>query len=257
VSDIALAENPRAVAGGNGPPEPTPYEIAEQKISDLYDECQHWLDGAPVECQDHADGIGNLKGLLRKAITAAEAARVAEKKPFDEQIAEIQDRYNLLIGDTKKVKGKAVRAIEACDAALHPWLIAEKRRIDEEAKAKREAAEKARRLAEEALRTADESNLTAIAAAEDLVVEAKAAATVANKAERQTTTVGGSFGTRAIGLRSFWVATITDPKEFARYIWANHQNEITDLLPAIAQRLATQRKADMPGCTVTETHKAV
>ena len=37
--DAKLAENPRAVVGGNNPPaKPTPFELAEKAVNDIYDE---------------------------------------------------------------------------------------------------------------------------------------------------------------------------------------------------------------------------
>lgn len=255
MSDAAVADNPRAVAGGNNPPEalePTPYEKSLNEIDDLYAEASLWLDGAPVDSQALADGVGKLTGMLREAAARADAARVAEKKPLDDKIAEIQDRYNLLIGDTKKVKGKAFRAIEACKAALEPWLDAEAKRIAEDARIKREAAEKAQRDAEEALRTADLANLTAQAEAEELVTEAKIAIAVANKAERQTAKVSGGPG-RSIGLRTVWVATMTDVTEAGRHYWRAAPNEMRGFLQSMADTDVRAGRRSIPGFEIVET----
>ena len=58
-------------------------EEAEKAVNDAYGETLLWLDGASIESQEIADGVGNLLALLRAAEAKAEAARVAEKKPFD------------------------------------------------------------------------------------------------------------------------------------------------------------------------------
>lgn len=255
MSDTMIAGNPRAVAGGNNPPL-SPYEAVAKTIDDLYAECGLWLDGAVVDSQSLADGIGNLIALLRAAATKADAARIAEKKPLDEQIEEIQSRYNLLIGDTKKVKGKAIRAIEACKAALQPWLDAERRRIDAEARKAREEAEAATRRAQEAIRAADAANLAEREKAEELIQEAKRADAVATKASKQTAMAGGQFG-RSVSLRTEWVTEITDARAFARYVWSEHHDEIASILPEIAKRLVAQGKREMPGCIIAEMKKAV
>lgn len=248
---VAIAENPRAVIGGNSPPL-TPYEICLKEIDDLYDEASLWLDGAKVDSPELADGIGNLMGLLRAAVAKADAARIVEKKPHDDKITEIQDRYNALIGDTKKVKGKAIRGIEACKAALQPWLDAERKRIDEEARLAREAAEKKQREAEEALRAADAANLAARAEAEELVTEAKAETTEANKAERKTATVGGSMGVRAIGLRTVWTATMTDMRAAGRHYWTTAPDAMREFLQGLADTDVRAGRRSIPGFSIDE-----
>src|SRR5260221_163109 len=199
---VAVAENPRAVAGGNNPPEPTPYEIAAAKVNDIYGEAALWLDGTVVENQETADGIANLLAELRKARKLAEETRKAEKEPHDKLAAEVQARFKPLLE-------KADLAAEACKRAVAPWLqklAAEQERV---ARLARDEADRKQREAEDAIRATDAANLAERAAAEALVKDAKKANVVANKAERVTATAGGAFG-KATGLRTVWIAILAD-----------------------------------------------
>lgn len=255
MSDTALADNPRAVIGGNAPPL-TPFEIAEKKINDVYDECKLWLDGATVDSQGLADGIGNLLVLIRDAESFADATRVAEKKPYDEKIAEIQARYAPLIANTKAIKGKTVLAAEACKRALQPWLVKKDAEIKEAARLAREEADRQQQAAQEAIRSVDQTNLTARAEAEALVADAKKATVVANKAERQTAVVGGAMG-RAVGLRSVWVAAMTDMREAAKHYWTAAPEAMREFLQGQADTDVRNGKRSIPGFEITEQRKTV
>lgn len=250
----ALAENPRAVVGDNRPPM-TPYEVAEKAVNDIYLETTLWLDGHTIDSKELADGVGNLLAEIRKAEKIAENARIAEKAPHDEAIKEIQSRYNLLIGETKTVKGKTVLAAEACKTALKPWLEAEAARIAEEARLKREEADRQLAEAQAALQASDAANLAERAAAEELLGAAKKAETVANKAERVTATAGGGFG-RAIGLRTVHEVTISDPVEAARFVWSEAREEMLEFLRAWAERQVRLGRRGLPGFAITATKVA-
>lgn len=253
--DIGMLD-PRLRVGGNNPPESTPFEKVEKEIGDLWDECKLWLDGATVDSKEIADGIGNLLAMLRAAEARADIARIAENKPFDEGKAAVQAKYAPLIADTKAMKGKTVLAAEACKKALQPWLDAEQKRIQEAARKAREEADRQAREALAAHRRAQEAaNLEERAKAEALLAAAKKANTTANKAERQTASVGGSIG-KAIGLRTVYTPVITDVQAFARYVWTDHRTEIDAFLSGFAKRLFDAGHKNMPGVTITESKQA-
>ncbi len=46
-----------------------------------------------------------------------------ESEPYKQKIEEIQARYNELIGNNKSITGIALKAEEACNAALKPYLM--------------------------------------------------------------------------------------------------------------------------------------
>jgi hypothetical protein len=243
-----VAENPRAVIGGNAPPEPTPFEIAEQKVGDIYDEAKLWLDGAKVDSQELADGIGNLISLAQDAWNAAEEARKAEKKPFDDGAKEVQARYKPLLE-------KAEQAKAACKKALQPWLQRLADEIEAKAKAAREEADRKRREAEDAIRATNAANLAERAAAEALVKDAKRAEKMATRAENQTATAGGDFG-RATGLRTVYTATLVDPILAARHYWQARRSEMLASLQTMADQDVRQGKHEpdaIPGFTITKS----
>ena len=194
--------------------------------------------------------------MIRTAEGKADALRIAEKKPLDEQIAAIQQRYAPLIADTRAVKGKTVLATSACKTALQPWLAAEDARIRDEARLAREEADRQRVEAEAALRASDATNLAARAAAEELLTASKRSDTAANVAERQTAKAGGSFG-RSAALRTVYVPTITDPVIAARHYWKVSQQDVLDCLLGLANRDVRNGQREIPGFEINATKVAV
>lgn len=253
--DAIVAENPRAVIGGNNPPEktePTPFEKAQKVVNDIYNETMLWLDGNPIDSQELADGVGNLLGKIREAEKLANDARKDEKAELDVKVAEIQARYAPLIADTKSVKGKTVLATAACKAALEPWLKKVAAELEAKAKREREEADAKLLVAQQAIRTADPTNLAERENAETLLRDAKKADTSANKTARQTATAGGSMGARAIGLRTVTVVAIDDPIAFGRWAWANHRGEYEVFMQGLAERLVRGGALSLPGIKITE-----
>lgn len=243
-------DNPVAVAGHNSPPEPTPYEAAAARIADLFQQARDYLDGEPIATQGQADDVSALMRMLGEEIALANKNRVAEKKPFDDAAAEVQDRWNTLIGETKKVTGTAILAVQACKKALEPWL---KKLADEQAaaaKAAREEADRQRAAAEAAIREADAANLAAREAAEAKIREAEAAERAARTAEKAKPHAG-NYG-RAAHLRTYHDGIVTDQREFARWCWVNDAEAMTAHLAKRAQELTDAGIRSIPGVEVRE-----
>lgn len=239
--------------GHNNPPveiEPTPFEMSEVEIGDLYAEAKNWLDGEPVSSQAQADGLSKLIDELRKAANLADERRKEENRPFDEGKAEVQARYAPLISDTKSVKGKAVLAIDMAKKVLAPWLqkLEDEKRAAAEA-ARKEAEEKAR-IAQEAMRASQVHDLEKREAAEALVREAQKAEAAATKAENSKAHATG--GTRAMGLRSVWRAEMTDAREAARHYWQTRREEVDAFFQKLADADVHAGKRSIPGFSVTE-----
>jgi hypothetical protein len=233
--------------GHNNPPEPTPYEAAQKRIDDLYEEAKLWLDGAIVDCQDLADGIANLQRDLTKARKAADEARKVEAKPFDDGKAEVQARYNPLLK-------KADLAIEACGRANTTWLVKVKAENEAKARAERERADEAARIAREALRASDPTNLAEREAAEQLVIAAKAAERDANRAEKAKPLVGGATG-RAFGLRTKFVPHMVDGVMALRHFYSVNPQPFKDLAQRLAEehcRIGKHAKDELPGFEIEE-----
>lgn len=224
--------NAIAKIGHNAPP--SPFDEIKTRIEDLYAEAKQWLDGEPVTTQDQANALNTLENRIREAAKEAEALRKGEVKPLDDAKAEIQERFNALIGETKTVTGKTVMAIAAIKSALKPYLL-ELDRIQREAAAKaREEAEKAEQAAQAAMQSREADNLEQREEAERLVIEAKALNAAASKAEDAKAHAKGDG--RATGLRSVWAAKMNSPFDAAAWAWKSHRDELTAFVQSLADR---------------------
>lgn len=239
--------------GHNNPP--SPFDEISAKIDSLYEEAMHWLDGEAVDNQQTADAIGNLINLIKEAENEADKARKEENKPFDEGKAAVQAKYAPLIANTKAVKGKTVRAIEACKKALTPWLeyLDEQKRYAE-AEARRKAEEE-RRNAEEAIHTTNMANLQEAEVAEIAIKKAEAAEHDLKKAERDKATAG-NVG-RSVHLRTTWTPYMTDPKQAAQHYWKIRKEDMQNFLFTLAEEDVRRGKRLIPGFEIIEERKAV
>jgi len=243
--------NQIAPIGHNSPP-PSPFELMAEHINDLYAEASQWLDGEPVTTQQQADALNTLDARIREAAKDCEAMRKEEVKPLDDAKAEIQGRYNPLIGETKTVTGKTVAAINAVKAALKPYLVElDRKQREAEALAKAEA-ERARLAAIEAMQNRDASNLEQAEEAERLVREAKQAETAAKQAENAKAHAKGEG--RATALRSVWHASMSDEKAAAGWMWTNHRAELMAFVQEHADKAVRSGKRSIHGFEIIE-HK--
>ncbi len=248
----AVAEvNERAVIGGNSPPtEMTAYEAVKINITDLYDEALLWLDGTKVETQEQADAINTLKDSIKKAKKAAEDAYEAEVRPHSDKVKEIQTRYNDLIGKNKSVTGLIIKAEEACNAALAPYLRELDRQQQEAARLAREEAERKQAAAMEAMRQRDAANLEQRAEAERLVREAKQAEADARKSENAKAHAKGEG--RATGLRTVYRAVMTDQREAAAWVWSERNPELMTFVQELADKAVRSGARTIRGFDVVE-----
>ena len=244
-----MTDEARFTLGGNLPPL-TPFERLAKEAEDLLSEACNWVDGMTVESQEQADALDGLLAQIKAAAKLAEERRKAEVKPFDDAKAEVQSRYNGLIGDTKTTgKGKLVLAQEAILKLLTPW----RQKIDEEkraaAEALRKAEEEKRQAAMAAFAKAREANdLAAKLEAERLAAEAAAAEKAAKKADKA---VG-----QKTGLRVVVTAEITDMSAFAKWAWVHDKAALEEHFAARANDLARAGRRDMAGVNVTEQKEA-
>lgn len=244
-----LAENPRAVMGANLPPEPmTAFEAVKINITDLYEEARQWLDGTPITTQEQADAVNTLKDSIKKATKAADDAYAVEVKPHQDTVKEIQARYNELTGNNKSVTGLAIKAEQACNAALKPYLIELDRQQQEKARLAREEADRLQREAMEAMRKRDAANLEEREAAERLVTQAKAAETAAHKAEGVRAHAKGDG--RATGLRTIWTAKLIDEKLAASWLWVDFHDDVMALAQKKADEAVRSGQRTVPGFSV-------
>jgi hypothetical protein len=237
-----------ALIGHNNPP--SPFEISKQDITDLYDEAKLWLDGEPVTTQQQADAINTLKDKIKKAADKAEANRKEEQKPWKDEIDASQARYNDLIGNNKSVTGLAIKAEQACNAALRPYLIELDRQQQEKARLAREEADRKRDEALAAMRERDASNLSDVETAESLVKDAKVAEAAATKAESVKAHAKGTG--RATGLRTVHRAVMTNTREAAAWVWKDRYEELCVFIQEQADKAVRSGVRTIPGFDVIE-----
>lgn len=236
IATVADDFNPLAVKGHNQ----SPFDLIRQEIEDLYEEAKNWADGEPIASQEMHDAIESLRESLHEAGKRADALRVEEKRPLDEQVAEVQAKYNPLV---QPKKGKVDLAKSALDALLTPWrtrIAAEKA-----AEAARVAAEAeaARVAATEAIR-ASSGNLAEREAAEELLADAKKLERQAGRANKAATT-----GT---GLRTVWRAELVDEAAALDWFWGERPDAFRELIQSLADEAVRRGVRKVPGFVVRD-----
>lgn len=247
----------QATIGDNNPPEPTPFEAMRDEINDLYLEARNWCDGTKIESQAQADKVAELVNMIRAAAKRADDLRKEESKPHDDAKAEIQARYNELIGQTKQVTGLTVKSLDALKSLMAPWLEEIDRKQREEADRKRREAEEAARKAQEELAAARAAaDLEAREKADEAIKAAEQAQKEASRAEKAKANAKGGSG-KAMGLRTDYIAVVDNYTDAGRYLWARHRDEFHALIDKLAQAEVKQGRRDIPGVTVNEIKRAV
>lgn len=251
MTDVVEA-NPRAVEGGNQPPEPTPFEMVRDRIEDLCLEARNWADGEAIDTQVKADEVSSLIELLRKAKGDADTQRKIEAKPFDDGKAEVQARYNPLI---QEKKGKADVAIDALKALVGSWL---KKLASEQAQRAAAAAAEAQAAADAAAAAralADPTNLEMVEEAKHLTQIAEGAANDAAWARKQKAQASGA--TRAMSLRTYWSARIVDETEAMRTMWRLRRPELLEYVLKLANSEVQHGPKPLPGFVVEDEQRPV
>jgi hypothetical protein len=220
------------------------YEAIEVHIRDLYEEAKNWADGVPIQTEEQAESVSTLLRRLQEAARLADDERKREAAPYDEAKAEIQARYNLLIGNNNKVQGLTVKADSALRHLLGPWLKAkevERERAAAQARAEAAAAAKA---AQEAAR--EVANLDQVEAAEESYQDAKEAAARAKRLEDDRARVRGEG--RAAKLKDHWVPKLVDGQAAVRHYWQTRRSDMERALMTLAQEeVRLSNKRQIPG----------
>ncbi len=246
---------PMVAKDDNAPSEPVlGWEAVKLDMDDLLDQVQG-VTGIEIKDQTQADTIAKLLRDVQKSAKAADEARIAEKKPFDDAADEVQTRFNAYIAPIKNKKpGSMSKAEQALKNQMAAWLRKlddEKRERERIAKAKADALEEEARQAHLAAKVSDD--LDVIEAAEALMEAAQDAGKELKQVARESSAVKVE-GARAVGLRSKWVAVLDKgggSKALMHYAKAQ-----PDLVIAFLQGLADKDVAAgvrmLPGFTIKE-----
>lgn len=235
--------DPTAIASIPKTHNQSPFDALVEELNDLYEEAKNFCDGQPIDSDAMADAITELHDRIHECGKRAEELRVAEKKPLDDKIAEIQTKFHPLIGNTKAGKGKVVLGKDACQSLLTPWRNA--KRLAAEAEAARIAAEAetARQAANAAMQSSS-GNLAAREEAEAALADAKRLEKQAGRATKAATT-----GT---GLRTVWVADIVDEEAALEWCWARAKDEFLAVVQRNADECVRGGLRAVPGFVVRE-----
>lgn len=238
---LSATGNDRIKQGGNL----SPFDEVVLEIDDLYAEAANWADGSPIESQEQCDALDVLDKALLDAGKRLDALRVEEKRPLDEQVQAIQDRYNPYV---QPKKGRVDVARSCLNPLRAAWKDAERQRKEAAAEKARQEAEAERLKAEAAIR-ASSGNLVAREAAEEQLELAKEAEAFANRQEKRATT--------GLGLRTSYDVAVTDLNEAVKHFWKTHRASFETLVQGLAAEDVRRGSRSIPGITITEIRKAV
>jgi hypothetical protein len=224
-----------------------PAVLFAEEVDDLLLEARNYLDGEPIANEGQADAVSSLLNRLRRVSKDADEARKVEKKPHDDAVKAVQAKW-------KPIIDKADLAASTAKQALAPWLqqIEEQQRA--EAEAARLEAERVAREAQEAHRAA-QGDLSAREEAERLLADAEAARKAAAKADKAKAHAKG--GERAVGLRSVWTPTLTDPVAALKHYRERTPEDLKIWLVEQAEKDVRAGARSIPGFDVTEARVAV
>jgi hypothetical protein len=223
----------------------TPFDEITLEIDDLYAEAANWADGSPIENQEQCDALDVLDKALLDAGKRLDAVRIEEKRPLDEQVQAIQDRFNPYI---QPKKGRVDLARSCLNPLRAAWKEAERQKKEAAAAKARAEAEEERRKAEEAIR-ASSGNLVAREAAEEQLETAKEAEKFANRQEKRATT--------GVGLRTTYDVKVADLNAAIKHYWGTSKGDFEALVVTLANDDVRRGVREIPGITITEIRKAI
>jgi len=228
-------------------PNAPPVEAMGMHIDDLWDEAKGILDGAGVNSDADAEMVAKLLDMTRQAKKDADAQRAVEKKPHDDAAAAVQTAWKPLLA-------KCDLVTDTCKKALVSYLEAKEAAQRAEAARVAKAAEEARAEALAARQAAPVSDLAAREDAERLDAIARDAEKLAARAGK--TKAHATGGSRAIGLRSYWIAELVDPVAALKHYREHQPEALKAWLSEQGQRDASAGARVIPGFAISEERRA-
>lgn len=252
--------NPRIFEGANNPPPEAPDPIAAHtvNIDDLYLEASNWCDGADIENEEQAAVVERLISDFKDAIAACEVTQDEMIKPHADKVTAVRVAFYPLIGDTKAITGKAIRAKKALLAVKSVWANKLEAKRKEEAEELRKKAVAEANAAAQAIRDA-QGDLSATEDAEDLIKAAQQSLKAAAQAEKPSVR----------GMRDNWVvkgfAPVTDedgkvtPGEVVmlRHYFKTRASDLVALCLEMARADVRAGKRSIPGVIIENERRAV
>ena len=216
--------------GGNNPPAFEAYSMA---LDDAYLTAKDFLDGKPIGGQAEADAVGRIVSETKKLRRDADAARAEEKRPHDEAGKAVQAKWKPLLDRADTIIAAAQKPLTACLNKL----------AEEQAEAERIAREQAELAAQEAIAAARAAeSMDDLERVKDMEAAAEQAAKEAAKAAKAKAHVEGVD--RAVGLRTYKVATVTDRRAALNWIARHDPAALEAFVADYARRFAPTRPMD-------------
>ena len=209
--------NPRAMIGGNNPPDPI--DTITAPFEPYRSEAENWLDGAPVETEAQMDAVDALRKQMRQWRLDLEKGQKSATAPLHDAYKAELERWKPTIEDAKRIEGCLVAAVDG----FKRKLAAEKAEAERQARAE---AERKMREAAEAAAKANAADLEAQRAADNAKREAEAAVAAARDAANDTVK----------GLRTVTRYQITDHRALLNWIARNDRDAVTAFIEEWARK---------------------
>lgn len=214
-----------AEIGHNMPPASEAFSMA---INDLFTEAKNFLDGQPIADEGQADAYTAIMDGMKELLRDAEKTRKAEKEPFLVAGREVDERWKAATAPAQLTVKEIAKPLTVWREAQQAIKDAETAKLREEGAQKEKKAQAAR---ESAISLEDAEK------AEEQLKRADIAKKTANKIDRS-----------ASGMRTSWVAEVTDPLALGKWAWLNRRDEYTTFLEGLAKREINLAKAgQLPG----------
>lgn len=209
--------NPRAIVGGNNPPDPIDAICAAYE--GMQSESENWLDGSKVTTEAEMKAVDEIRKQAREWRLALEAGQKSASAPLHDAWKAELARWKPTLDDAKRIED----GLKALLDGFKQKLAAE--RAEAERAARDEAARKMRE-AEDAARLANPANIEEQRAAAEAQREAE-------EAQRRVTEVKKE---KVTGLRTVTLYEIEDHRAALHDIASNDRDAITAFIEEYVRR---------------------
>lgn len=244
---------------GHNSGDPNPFETQRAAIADQIAEARSYFHHNPIKTKTDADRCENWRQRIHAMAARFEEMRVAERRPLQEQLQAIQDRYLPTLKEAESVAA----ARGELDRLGQAWMRAERARQQQEAeKAAREEMEK-RRLAAEVERKRIEAEREKLRKDDPVAFETSPEPELPLVPDVVAPVVPapkvmiGTGGTRRGVREDPHTATITDLKALAAYYAGLNHPKLVELLQKLANDAAkSSARPQLPGVVMSWEGKA-
>lgn len=209
--------NPRAVIGGNAPPDPI--DVICAAYEGAREEAENWLDGTRVENEGQMKAVDAIRKDMREWRIGLEKGQKDATAPLYDAYKAEGARWKPSIDDAKRIESGLVALVDG----FKRRLAADKAEAERKARAEAEAA---MRAAREAAEVANAANIEQQRAAAEAQRQAEEAVQKAKEASKDTVK----------GLRTVTRYEIEDHRAALHDIAANDRDAVTAFIEDYVRR---------------------